>query len=350
MLDGRITVYQPLQDHVAVLDEQASSVWRHAVEQRRLSDIVDAVAAEYHVQPGTIWSEVAATVASFVDAGFLGDPAVASSPRVAATFQLADLVIALDVPAASDAVQLLSLMPPAPSDAEVSVRYSIHHTAGDHPWQLHRNGDRLTTRSRLYLVQKALVADLNRLVRTECDAFSVHAGVVATDDSVVVFPAESGHGKSTLTTACVVEGFRYVSDESLLVSYDDAAVLPYPKPIQLYNESLDLLRLQQLRVERDDDEVYFSAAAVGGTSVGPSERLPVGHVVVPTVERGAQPTLIPLPRSQTVVALLSEAFNHYRNPEAAFDLVHRLAEESQVWSLRVGDPRQTAALLCSELM
>ncbi len=62
-----------------------------------------------------------------------------------------------------------------------------------------------------------VVANLNRVAIEEYGGFAVHAGVVTKEGRTLAFPTRSGGGKSTLTAAFLLNGWDYVSDESLCV-------------------------------------------------------------------------------------------------------------------------------------
>jgi hypothetical protein len=63
----------------------------------------------------------------------------------------------------------------------------------------------------------------------------VHAAAVEIDGAAVVFPGDSGWGKSTLARRLVEEGCGYLSDEYAVLS-PDGAVFPLSKPIRIRGE------------------------------------------------------------------------------------------------------------------
>ena len=86
---------------------------------------------------------------------------------------------------------------------------------------------------------------------------AIHAGVVAIGDSTIAFPSVSGNGKTTLTAACLLSGFSYISDEALVLD-DNGSVIPYPKPLALSKWSCETLGIA---VERE--ETLVTAADLG---------------------------------------------------------------------------------------
>lgn len=69
----------------------------------------------------------------------------------------------------------------------------------------------------------------------------IHAAVVEKRGIGILLPAPSGAGKSTLTAALVAEGWRLLSDEVALISLNDGQVWPFPRPISLKNDSIELI-------------------------------------------------------------------------------------------------------------
>jgi len=74
-----------------------------------------------------------------------------------------------------------------------------------------------------------------------CCYLLLHAGAVERKGRAVLLPAMPGSGKSTLTAALSLRGFRLLSDEFGVVRLDDGQLLPIPRPIALKNESIDVI-------------------------------------------------------------------------------------------------------------
>ena len=172
--------------------------------------------------------------------------------------------------------------------------------------------------------------------------FAVHAGVVAYDGVAVAMPAVSGTGKSTMTAACLRRGFRYVSDEALCLSYDDGAVLPYPRPIALSPWSVDAVGASG-RGTPVVGEYLLTAEDLGSARHEQPTRL--GHLVILDRREATVPALHPEARPSGVTLLLQLSFNHYRRPEDAVRLAADVIAGAVVWRLEYSDPLEAADLL-----
>ena len=190
-----------------------------------------------------------------------------------------------------------------------------------------------------------VLAILNAAALSGAGCLAVHAGVVARNGRAVAFPAESGQGKSTLTAACLRAGLDYVSDEALCLDWRDARVLPYPRPLELSGWSRAAVGLPAGPCDR-----LVTAEGLGAKPA--RSPLVLDHLVLLARHADADAatvTLEPVPRQQGAAALLVRSFNHWRDPERAFDLAHEVAARTRVWRLRLGDPGRAATLLSTLL-
>ncbi len=186
-----------------------------------------------------------------------------------------------------------------------------------------------------------LLAAINRAVISRTNHFAVHAGVVGDDLRVLALIAPSGGGKSTLTTALVMEGMRYGSDEALC--FDDAGrVVPYPRPIGLTAWSCRTLGLP----EPDGAEAFVTVNDLNGQLLE-AGRTPT-HLLLP-VRNAAGPALTPIPLSAAMASLIEHSFNHFRNPARAYDLATHTVLAVEAFRVDVSDPRETARFLLDRL-
>jgi HprK-related kinase A len=171
----------------------------------------------------------------------------------------------------------------------------------------------------------------------------LHAGVVERGGRAIVMPAMPGSGKSTLTAAMTMRGFRLLSDEFGVVHLEDGLLLPMLRPLALKNESIDVIR-------------RFAPEAVLGPSFPKTHKGTVAHlaplaahvdarhrpaaagfVVFPKFERAAGVELEPLSRARAFARLAVNSFNYHALGPDGFDALGQLIEDSSCWQLRYGD-------------
>ncbi|AFL76095.1 HprK-related kinase A [Thiocystis violascens] len=179
----------------------------------------------------------------------------------------------------------------------------------------------------------------------------LHSAVVERNGRAIILPAWPGHGKSTLCTALIHSGWRLLSDEFGLVRPEDGALLPLPRLIPLKNQSIEVIR-------------SFAPAAHIGPSFYGTRKGTIAHVRPPTesVERmdeTARPgwfvfprwvadaplRLEPMLKSEAFLMVATNAFNYEVLGQTAFELVARMVDDCDCYSLIYSDlPEAIAAL------
>ncbi len=71
---------------------------------------------------------------------------------------------------------------------------------------------------------------------------TLHAASISRGGRALILPGASGSGKSTLASGLGWRGWRFMSDEFVLVSPQTGALHPYPRPTSLKNESVAVLK------------------------------------------------------------------------------------------------------------
>lgn len=227
-----------------------------------------------------------------------------------------------------------------PATARAARAKNIVQVVGSgESYTVYRDCGTLASNQSLSELLPPTVASLNFVAVDQCDHFAVHSGVARWNDGVVALPAESGHGKTTLTASLVKAGFEYLSDEALVFE-DDGTIVPYPKPLALSEWSADVLD-----VGTAGAETLVTAGDLGG-EVGDGG--PLTDLILSEYGHG-EAKLESLPRSEAVASLIRLSFNHFKDPERAFRIATSVAREIRVWSLRYDDPIEAAALISDSL-
>jgi HprK-related kinase A len=170
----------------------------------------------------------------------------------------------------------------------------------------------------------------------------LHAGVLARGDHALILPAAPGSGKSTLTCALHLAGWRFLSDEFGVVDPESGHVHPLLKPAALKNRSIDVIGSLPGTVlgpifpkTRKGDVSHFvpSKASVADRHRTATPRL----VIFPRFRDGAPLRSTPLSTAETAMRLGLNSFNYRSLGPVGFHAVARLARSVKACELEYGD-------------
>lgn len=163
----------------------------------------------------------------------------------------------------------------------------------------------------------------------------LHAAVLERNGHAVVMPADPGAGKSTLTAALALTGYRLLSDEIAIIDRDSGLLVPLARPINLKNDSIEIVR-------RFSDQAVFGDPALDthkGTvahlkppaaSVGAVDRPAIpAHIVFPRWQAGATAELKSRPRADAFMHAARHAFNYEVLGPTGFELMADLVERCE---------------------
>jgi HprK-related kinase A len=178
--------------------------------------------------------------------------------------------------------------------------------------------------------------------RHYCDLL-LHAGVVERGGRAIVMPAMPGSGKSTLTAALSLRGFRLLSDEFGVVRLSDSQLMAMLRPVALKNASIDMIQA-------------FAPHAVMGPRFPKTHKGTVAHlaplaahvdarhrpatpalVIFPRFDASAGVELEAVPRARAFARLAVNSFNYDALGPDGFDALTTLVRASSCWTLRYGD-------------
>ncbi len=178
----------------------------------------------------------------------------------------------------------------------------------------------------------------------------LHAGTLAHSGRAVLMPALPGSGKSTLTAAMMLNGFRLLSDEFGVLDPVDGCLRPMLKPVALKNRSIDVIR-------------RFSPDAVFGPVFPKTRKGDVAHlapdvasvraaheaakpalVIFPQYVDGANLELVPQTPEHAFARLAFNSFNYGLLGPVGFHAVADLVQSCPAYALRYS--RLEEAIAC----
>jgi HprK-related kinase A len=179
----------------------------------------------------------------------------------------------------------------------------------------------------------------------------VHAAAVEKNGRVAILPGAPGAGKSTLAAGLIHRGWRLLSDELALIRRHDGKVVPLARPVNLKNQSIDLMR-------RFAPSAVFSTPAhdtVKGTVAlmrAPEaslaridESAPPGWIVFPQWRQGAPARLDNFSRPAGLVEIAHNSMNYSLHGEAGFELLAGIFAKSGCYRFTYGDLNEAASAM-----
>lgn len=160
-----------------------------------------------------------------------------------------------------------------------------------------------------------LESGLDWCISTQTQQFLIiRAAAVEKNGLAAILPAPSGSGKSTLTAGLILSGWRLLSDELTLFDRKTGLIHPLPRPVNLKNQSIDVIRQFAPdacfnRPVHDTREGTRAHLRPPRESVRCQyETVRPGWVIFPRWEAGASTHLTPLSPTQSFKQLSHTAF------------------------------------------
>lgn len=170
-----------------------------------------------------------------------------------------------------------------------------------------------------------------------------HAGVLERHGKTLLMPALPGSGKSTLTAALSMRGFRLMSDEFGAYDPQQQCFRPMLKPAALKNQSIDVIRrfdpqavIGPLYPGTRKGTVAHLAALPDAVARRHQTAAP-GAIILPRWLQGEPTTLTELDPTQAFSQLSFNAFNYNVCGEAGFRSAVEIVRNSRAWHLVYSD-------------
>jgi HprK-related kinase A len=169
----------------------------------------------------------------------------------------------------------------------------------------------------------------------------LHAAVVERDGRAVILSGPAGAGKSTLCAALIAHGFRFLTDEIALVQPNDGQLQPYPRPISLKNEAIDITA--KMLPDAHLSDRFASAKGTVAFMRPPTPSIEAAGetarpalVIFPAYGPEAGFELKPIERSQAFMRLIESSANYLTLLATGFETLANLVEACDHYSLAYG--------------
>lgn len=171
------------------------------------------------------------------------------------------------------------------------------------------------------------------------DCLLLHAGVLEKNGHAIVLPAIPGSGKSTLTAALALRGWRLLSDEFGALDPATGVFRPILKPTALKNQSIAVIRRFAPEVEMGPEFPNTRKGTVVHIAPSPDavqrrrETAVPGMVVLPRWEAGSTTQWTEVEAHTLFAELAFNAFNYRVLAAAGFEAVMKVVRHCPAWRL-----------------
>ena len=183
------------------------------------------------------------------------------------------------------------------------------------------------------------------------DCLLLHAGVLEKDGHAIVLPAIPGSGKSTLTAALALRGWRLLSDEFGALDPATGVFHPVLKPTALKNKSIAVIRRFAPEVEMGPEfpntrkgTVVHIAASRDAVQRRHETALP-GMVVLPRWQAGSATEWTAVAEHTLFAELAFNAFNYRVLGVAGFKAAIGMVRQCPAWRLVYSDLDEAIATI-----
>ena len=165
----------------------------------------------------------------------------------------------------------------------------------------------------------------------------LHAAVLERDGHALIMPGDPGAGKSTLTAALMLDGWRLLSDEIALIDRNNGLLYGLARPVSLKNASIDIVRNhdpQAILGKTAHDTHKGSVAHLKPTAnsvLRVKEPAQPTWIVFPRWKAGAEAHLTPHSKSAAFLHLASHAFNYSLLGKVGFQRAAALMDNCGCW-------------------
>lgn len=179
----------------------------------------------------------------------------------------------------------------------------------------------------------------------------LHASTVERDGECVIFSAESGSGKSTLAAGLAYAGWRLLGDEFALIEPGTGLALPFPRPISLKNQAIDVM-MERAPAERFSRRYHGTPKGTLGYLMPPPEAIarmdePARPrcVVFPQFEPGSTPAIQRVRAPEAHILLVSSSTNYETAGEAGFAVLADLVDACPAYRITYPSLEAATALV-----
>jgi hypothetical protein len=340
VFEDQLVIFSESTQKLYSLNSSAAFIWLSYEHHRNFNEVVDAVIQTYGLDSSRAQEEVTKLVTSWVELGLFNidpfgekqlkereekpstcehsintplPPPIGSYSGLhfsllgkdflirCAAEEISNNLLAVFAHLESDALQ-----PAIPVDiVEFDGRFYVYHL-----------GSMVFGCLKQEHVVSAVTQTLLQIAYRYCDfLIAVHAAVLSVRNQCVIFPGESGAGKTTLATALVRDGFQYLTDEVALLDRSTGYIIPVPVSLRIKESAWEITErmfpdLANVRrhVTLDGQRLRYLPPPAGAFARDLSESCPARWLVFPRYVPNATAAISSISRIEALGRLQSVGY------------------------------------------
>lgn len=186
-------------------------------------------------------------------------------------------------------------------------------------------------------VEYALLCDA---LERNNDLIQIHGAAVERDGRALVFLGDSYVGKSTMTLHLIRQGYRFLSDEVILIDPASGLLKPFPRNLLVRQGALEsdaiLSQLREGRWRYNDKrgETKWLVDPIQVGAIDEPQEAEVEQIYCLKRDADADPLLEPLGPRIVIEEMLGQSFNNQFMEKKAVEALIQIATSSQTFRLR----------------
>lgn len=228
-------------------------------------------------------------------------------------------------------------MPPQ-QNCEGDTQFSIAFDQSSDCWTLTRDDNVLFVGQQLNGLGNVLSGEaLFSLIENNSRGMAIHAGLVSNDRGSVLLPADSGSGKSSVTTWMLSRGWRYHTDELVIVDVDSGRLDAFTRPLNIKTHGKEpVAALLNLDLDGDLVRPCNMVTMIPHREVNPTWQSvipPLVAIVFPVYSRDMEPDLRPIGGAEAGLELMRSNVIARNLPGHGFAGITRLVRDLPAYRL-----------------
>lgn len=174
--------------------------------------------------------------------------------------------------------------------------------------------------------------------------YQIHGGAVVKNDRGLILPAAPGSGKTTLSVALTMNGFKCLSDDVVLIDADSLKLNPFSRNIFITEEKkavfdrygIGLPLRKSEWMEYGGWDFIFHPEAIQTT---------VDFIIFPKYNPAQKTELRRISKGKAIFEIIKESFNIHKFRDRGVDIVHRLVKNAECFQLTVNDMNEAVEII-----